>query len=214
MKESNLEQPKPKSELGYELLSSGAVSANEVIRRANAGALLENDGAKLAAALETLRSAMNRLEGTDDFEEAHRALDTVGRAQNQIFPSSCLFSYEDGNYIDKCPVSLAHTRVGVSIGVIIRESECSVCGRDPEDCAHVSGRTYGGIFCSRIVKRFDADHVALVETPDFPDARVTASVVDMARFQAAFGDDFVPGTQVTCDRCLTDCAGVHRPLRR
>lgn len=214
LKESNLERTNPKTDRGRELLVAGGNAANAVIRRAKAGKLLDEDAAELARALETLRSATNWLEGSELFDVAHVALDTAGRARRHFFPADCAFEYEDGHYTQTCPVSLAHNRLGMSIGGVIRESQCSICGEDPEDCSHVSGRTYGGEVCVRIIHKFDLDHVALVATPDFPDARIMSAPVDLSDIKSVLGDVFVPGMTVTCDRCLTDCQGVSRPFQQ
>lgn len=103
--------------------------------------------------------------------------------------------------------------MGMSIGAIVEESECSVCGLDPEDCTHISGRYYEGEECVRVIKRFSLDHVAFVEQPDFPDARVMSSPVDMEYIRSVLGDKFTPGMDVFCDRCLSPCHGVRWPLR-
>lgn len=189
--------------------------ANEVVARKLAGTEAGSDAKALGGALETLRSATNWLEDTEEFEAAHQALDHFGRVRRLAFPGDCALVYEDGAYHQRCPVALAHNRMGVSIGAIIEESECSICGLDPDDdaCQHISGRTYDGQECGVIVKKFSLDHVALVERPDFPDARMTSFPLDMTEMREELGDAFTPGVQVTCDRCLSDCAGVYWPLR-
>lgn len=67
----------------------------------------------------------------------------------------------------------------MSAAIIIRESECSICGQDPEDCEHISGRIYNGERCHRIVTRADVDHIAVVSRPNHFDARITHMSVDV-----------------------------------
>ena len=205
-----------KSDHGRSLLAQGITVANEVVRRKLAGTQSGNDAAVLGGALETLRSATNWLEDTEEFEVAHQALDHFGRVRRRVFPDECALAYRDGSYHQRCPVALAHNRMGVSIGAIIEESECSVCGLEPDDdaCSHISGRFYDGQECGVIVRKFSMDHVALVEKPDFPDARLTSWPLDLGEMCEELGHAFTPGMQVTCDRCLSDCPGVYWPMRR
>lgn len=185
-----------------------------VVGRYLAGTSASSDAALLDTALATLRSATNWLEGSESFELAHKVLDQAGRARRVLFRRGCAFVFEDGAYHQRCPVALGHSRMGVSIGAIIEESECSVCGLDPEDCIHISGRYYQGQECVRVIKRFSLDHVAFVEQPDFPDARIMSFPVDIEDIRSILGEKFIPGMEVFCDRCLSSCDGVHRPMRR
>lgn len=203
-----------KRERGLALLSEGLSAANEVILRAKAQTSLDGDAAALSSALATLRSATNWLETTESFDNAHDALDQAGRARRLLFPHDCTLLYEDGQYHQNCPVALAHNRIGMSVGGTIDVSECSICGQDPEDCPHISGRLYDDVECFRIIKKFSLDHVALVESPDFPDARLMSAPFDSAEIRDVLGDEFVIGTQVSCDRCLSECSGVAWPFRK
>jgi hypothetical protein len=124
----------------------------------------------------------------------------------------CELPYEEGSYQLKCPVALAHVRIGISIGAIIEESECSICGDDPDNCIHISGREYDGERCATVVMKARLEHAALVARPDFPDARVTAMPMPMDYIRSELGESFVPGTILFCDRCLSDCAGIADPM--
>lgn len=153
---------------------------------------------------------MNWLEDTADFETAHQRLDQAGELQRRHFRDRCRLTFKDGGYFQECSVSLAHSRVGLSIGGIIRESECSICHQDPDDCEHIPGRAYGGEECSRVIKQFDLQEVSLVDRPNVPDARIEGMSVDIADIRAELGDRFQVGMDVLCDRCLTPCDGVSR----
>jgi hypothetical protein len=61
-------------------------------------------------------------------------LDKAGALARTEFPEGCGLPYEKGTYFMDCPVALAHYRVGMSIGFIARAVECSICGRDPDEC--------------------------------------------------------------------------------
>ncbi len=166
----------------------------------------------LSGSLRSLRSAMNWLEDTPDFETAHQRLDGAGGLQRRHFPKNCRLTFKDDAYFQECPVALAHNRVGLSVGAVIRESECSICHRDPDDCPHISGRVYDGDVCVRIIKRFDVDEVSFVGRPNMPDARIQSMWVEMAELREALGDSFRDGMDVFCDRCLKPCHGVKRPF--
>lgn len=158
-------------------------------------------------ALSVFRSAMNWLEDTDRFEEAHRRLDAAGVFVRRNF--GCQLHQEGTYYEQRCPVALAHNRIGLSPGLVIRESQCSICGLSPADCAHVTGRTYDGEFCARRITKADVLEVSLVNRPSQPDARITAMSVDNAELAAALGPSWRPGVPVSCDRCLSPCDGVY-----
>lgn len=176
----------------------------------------EEDETNLREALHTLRSAMNWLEGTKDFERAHETLDGAGTLAREVFPVGCLFPYRDGTYFTECPVALAHNRSGMSIGFVARAAECSICGQDPEDCPHISGRLYDGERCVRIITDLDLLEVSLVARPAQPDARIMSMSIDMKDLREDLGEDlgeeFTPGVPVTCDRCLSPCDGVVYPF--
>ena len=166
----------------------------------------------LRSSFEILRSAMNWLEGTSHFELAHRRLDDAGALARQTFPEGCHLTFEGQIYYQECPVALAHTRVGMSPGYIVREAECSICGKDPEDCRHIRGRVYDGQRCVRILKQLDLLEVSVVSRPAQPDARFTKQSVGRDELVAGLGEAFNPGEPVPCDRCLGRCPGVSRPF--
>ena len=61
----------------------------------------------------------------------------------------------------------------VSVGAIIHEQECSICGEDYDECEHFAGKPYMGEFCHVIIKHASADHLSIVETPADKRCRVT-----------------------------------------
>lgn len=100
----------------------------------------------------------------------------------------------------------------MSIGGIIRGVECSICGLDPEDCEHITGRAYGDEVCHRIITDIDLQEISLVGRPEQPDARVTSVSIDSREIQAALGPAWHPGMPVSCDRCLNGCSGISDPF--
>lgn len=200
-----------KTEAALRLSKVAHESVEHVANRCIYGARSEQDGDLLATAISQQLQALNRLEDTPYFESAHRRLDYAGRIQRIFFPNRCQFARSGVNYTQKCPVDVGHLRLGVSVGMIVRESECSICGLDPEDCFHVSGRAYDGEDCYRIIKRADLDHVAIVRRPDFHDARLTERPVSTDKLIDLLGADFVPGMEVRCNRCLDKCRGLDNP---
>lgn len=169
---------------------------------------------KVRAAMPLLRSAMDWLEDTPHFDEAHRRLDVLGAAARAHFPQGCALTFRNGGYFQECPVALAHTRVGLSPGYIVRRAECGICGADPEHCPHIRGRTYDGAVCVRRLVELDLLEVSFVGRPAQPDARVMSVSVPTPKRRAArtaaAGDD---GEHVRlCDMCTAPCEGVARPL--
>jgi hypothetical protein len=196
------------TEAGLRLFKDAHQSVRDVSERCLSGSRSEDDADLLAVAIAQQLQALNRLEDTPHFDSAHRQLDYAGRVQRVFFPERCRFARTGTSYTQKCPVDIGHVRLGVSVSMIIREAECSICGLDPEDCFHISGRVYDGKDCYRIIKRADLDHVAIVKRPDFPDARLTERPVSTNDLIRALGNNFTPGMEVRCNRCLDRCGGV------
>lgn len=157
------------------------------------------------------RSALDWLEDTPQFEVAHGLLDRIGRLARTVFPKACVLEYrDDGQYYDTCPISLAHSRVGMSIAYVIKKSECGICGMDPWDCMHIKGRVYDGQVCTRHIIDAEVIEMSIVSRPAHPDARFWAMSVDRGDLRESLGDAFHPGVVVNCDRCLSHCPGVNR----
>jgi hypothetical protein len=163
--------------------------------------------AKARSSAKTLRSAMDWLEDTEHFEEAHRALDQTGRFIRQNF--GCRLAFQDGTYRQNCPVALAHNRIGMSIGAIVKKVSCSICRRDPRDCSHITGRSYDGNRCVRIIEEAELLEVSFVDRPSMPDARIMSITISDSELREQFGPKFQPGIPLSCDRCLSDCGGVE-----
>jgi hypothetical protein len=157
-------------------------------------------------ALATLRRAMDWLEDSPGFEEAHRILDLGGEYVRRTF--GCELHWNGRAYHQRCPVALAHVRVGMSIAYVARERHCSICEEDPDECAHIRGRIYDGKLCVSVVTGADLLEVSLVSRPVDLDARIESMSVPSALLRADLGHAFRPGVRVSCDRCLGPCAGV------
>lgn len=169
-------------------------------------------GERLRRLLGALRSAMNWLEDTSYFEEAHALMDRAGRLARMHFADDCHLTFEGDSYFMECPVALAHNRVGMSPGMRVVQSECSICGLDPDDCMHITGREYEGHTCYRRITEVDLLEISLVGRPAQPDARIMKMSVDERDIRQALGSQYERGVPVLCDRCLSKCAGVVRPF--
>lgn len=166
----------------------------------------------LRDSLQGFRSAMNWLEDTPAFEVAHQRLDAAGRLAREAFSRGCQVAYRDGAYFQECPAALAHNRVGLSPGILVRAAECSICRNDPEDCSHITGRVYAGEKCVRVITSAEILEVSLVGRPASPDARFQSVSVPLEDLQERLGAQLSLGTAVTCDLCLSNCTGVVRPF--
>jgi len=65
-----------------------------------------------------------------------------------------------------------------------------------------------------MIQEMDVHEVSLVNKPAQPEARITQISISASELQAELGDGFVPGMEVSCDKCLRPCGGVikHEPL--
>ncbi len=187
-------------------------------------------------ALKEFWAAMNWLEGTPEFEVAHYRLDEAGRWIRQTF--GCRLTREGMDYSRTCPADLAHIRAGMSPGMKNVIRECTVCGQDPRSptCRHILGRTYpatrrvvggrcnlcnaaacghhdgerGDVYCSHWITSAEIDEISLVPRPAQPMARIYRVSVPTTELVATLGPrGWMPGMDVSCDRCLTACHGVR-----
>lgn len=188
-------------------------------------------------ALRKLRSALDWAEDTELEAPTHQTLDDAGAWVRRSF--GCQVPHDGAKYWLDCPVQLAHTRIGLSVGGTAHKI-CSLCGNDLADCPHVPGQRYGvpggtldlgwcRVCMSRdncehlatetysasavsIVDRMDLEEVSFVGKPAIPDARVERESLPIEDLAKALGPDFQPGTDLACDYCLHPCPGLHRPF--
>ena len=57
------------------------------------------------------------------------------------------------------------SQVFLSVGIIVKRLECSICGYEYEDCEHLIGKPYMGQFCSVIIHKAELEEVSIVEKP-------------------------------------------------
>jgi hypothetical protein len=183
-------------------------------------------------ALEFFARSLDWAEDTDEEEEAHRLMDEAGGWVRRTF--GCLLWRSGTEYRQRCPVALAHNRIGMSVGgTAVRV--CSLCGEDFSECEHMPGTAYmvpGGdsglgwcrvclqescdhkptqqyrVSVIAIIKHMDVQEISLVPKPAHPEARVLEMGILVSDLQQVLGDDFIPGSEVSCDRCLRPCDGL------
>ena len=83
--------------------------------------------------------------------------------------------YIYGGYIGKLHLLeklLFPPPVFLSPGIVVKESECSICGSDYGNCDHITGRPYMGKLCEQIVKAMEVLEVSMVSSPASKHARV------------------------------------------
>jgi len=61
-----------------------------------------------------------------------------------------------------------------SLGLVARSSKCSICGGEYGECGHISGRSYMGELCSRILNEIEIREISFVFNPANKHARITA----------------------------------------
>jgi hypothetical protein len=160
------------------------------------------------SSLAGLASSLNWLEDTDEFDEAHRLLDLAGEYVRRTF--GCSLHWTGSGYEQRCPVAIAHKRIGVSPEIVLDGWDCTICGSDAETCEHIAGRVYDGEPCARSARGpMRVLGVAWVTRPDQPDARLTALPVSTEALRSAMPPEWQPGAPVSCDRCLLPCEGVE-----
>jgi len=176
-------------------------------------------------------SAFWNAEDTEFESDTHEEMDFYGKWVRTTF--GCSLTFESGNHYQRCPVAIAHKRLGMSVGFTVRQRICSICGNDwadcphspnklydvpggpeqdgrcricrEEDCAeHLSGQTYQ-MPPIAIVTEADLNEISFVRRPAYPDARPTSLPVDTS----ALGSSLPAGARINCNRCMLPCAGIE-----
>jgi hypothetical protein len=177
-------------------------------------------------------SAFWNAEDTELESVTHREMDDYGRWVRTTF--GCHLTYESGTYHQRCPVAIAHKRVGMSMGFTVRQRICSICGDDWADCPHspkelydvpggldekgkchvcaaehcaehLPGQTYRTPPIAIVTEIEDLHEVSFVRKPAQPDARPTSFPVDTTHLDPSFE----PGTIINCNRCIRPCEGIE-----
>jgi hypothetical protein len=177
-------------------------------------------------------------EDTPMEDAQHALMHEIGRYTRTTF--GCQIPFENGSYSHRCPIRIAHKRMGASVGYIATPI-CSICGEDLSECPHRQGRTYwvrGGVGPSghcpvclgesecghksdrlyrvgvaRLITQAELREVSWVDRPAQPEARLTALPIDNGNLQYAFGPKFAIGMPLSCDFCLNACDGIEEPFR-
>lgn len=136
-------------------------------------------------ALATLRRAMDWLEDLPEFEEAHQVPTSPGEYVRRTLGWE--LHREGREYKQRCPVALAHVRVGMSVAYVARERHCLVCGKTRHGRPHIRGRLYTGQLCVSVVTQADLLEVSLVSRPVHLDARIEAMSVPHETLRADLG---------------------------
>jgi len=59
-----------------------------------------------------------------------------------------------------------------SPGILVKRIECSICGKETQDCSHIKGRAYDGEMCVWIMKDVEIQELSLVTNPEDPRCRM------------------------------------------
>lgn len=188
-------------------------------------------------ALGLFARSLDWAEDSPDENEAHQLMDNAGWWVRTTF--GCQLGRAGSGYRQRYPVAFAHNRIGLSVGgTAVRV--CSICGADFSECEHLPGTAYmvpGGPdplgWCTvclkeacehvpdqqyrvsviaRITER-SVDEVSPVPKPANPECRILEMSILTSDLVEALGSEFVPGSEVSCDRCLYECGGLikHDP---
>lgn len=209
--------------------------AREILEQRHGSSAAGQAEADARRALAAYRASLDWAEDSDLEDEAHRQLDLAGRWVRETF--GCWVERSGTEYKQTCPVALGHNRIGLSIGGTASIRTCSLCGEDVSECEHLPGTAYlvpGGpndLGWCRVCLKEECDHlpteihrasvvsiiremevveVSIVHKPAHPEARLHAVSIGLSQLQAALGDLFEPGMDVSCDRCLPACDGLTR----
>jgi len=193
--------------------------------------------AEARIALDRIVRAFWWAEETPMEEDQHQLMHQMGRWTRRNF--GCWLHFDGSSYKHRCPVRIAHKRIGNSIGFTAQRI-CSLCGEDLSECPHRRGRTYwvrGGRWAGgacRVCLREDCRHrpdrlyragvvsiiknievlreVSFVRRPAQPEARLVELPISTEALRTALGPGFKVGMPVSCDKCLGECEGIEDPF--
>lgn len=57
------------------------------------------------------------------------------------------------------------SQVFLSVGTVVDQLKCSICGEDYDQCQHLVGLPYMGEMCNTIIANAELDHIAIVDRP-------------------------------------------------
>jgi hypothetical protein len=199
------------------------------------------DHAPAAAEAEARRAigaaakAFWRAEDTEYEDREHDLMHDLGRWTRQTF--GCSVSFDGKEYKQRCPIAIAHKRLGFSIA-FVADRICSICGGDLSECPHLRHRAYwvrGGLGpsgqCPVCLSEQECSHrndhlyrvsvvsiireirelpsVSLVSRPAMPEARLTELPISNEDLVRSLGHRFRPGMPLSCDECLRPCKGFE-----
>ena len=119
-----------------------------------------NEREVLSSALENLEKA---LKCNPYWAEYLESQSKIGTYLHQNY--GCDVSTNGKTWSTSCySVPKALGLFGVSPGMTM-DFQCSICGRDPIDCEHVPGKTYGGQIAVKVAKNFAFEELSIVDEP-------------------------------------------------
>jgi hypothetical protein len=202
---------------------------------ANAKTLLSHDrsnaDAEARSAIDSVVRAFWWAEDTGMEEKQHLLMHKIGRWTRRNL--GCQLHFDGAKYSHRCPIRIAHKRIGLSPGYV-GQCICSICGADLSECEHIVGRSYwvrGGPVADgpcrvcfktncghksdrlyrasvvKIIREAELREASFVSRPANPEARLLELPVDSPKLVTALSPGFEMGMRVSCDKCLDQCWG-------
>lgn len=110
-------------------------------------------------------------------------------------------------YYSTCPNHLIKFDFGFSLRTI-EEHVCSICGKPPIECDHLTGEVYDGVEAKTRHKVVDMITADWVKEPEMPFARVREKLIPREQVEKALGTDPIikklayGNAILNCDDCL------------
>jgi hypothetical protein len=78
-------------------------------------------------------------------------------------------------HLDLLEIILFPRQMFSSVGMIVSEAVCSICGEEYGECNHLKGKAYMGEMCVRIIKHIASlEEVSIVDNPANKHCRITS----------------------------------------
>lgn len=181
-------------------------------------------------------NADDRARLVDLCQRSHHLAHSIGEIHGGLY--GCKARYDDGHWMEDCPVRLMHIPLGFSAGFSSRKV-CSVCSKPLMTCAHVLGELYevnmardstgrcsvcderdcrhvvGELLTARAHARVveaDLHEVSLVPRPRDPRCRIESVEIDPATFVRRLGRMPAPEEEVWLHACMYPCRSSIRSV--
>ncbi|MGM7881149.1 hypothetical protein [Pectobacterium versatile] len=140
-------------------------------------------------------------------DEIFNIMHKIGHHLREKYGCAFDFCENRSQYYSKCPNHLIQFEFGFSLRAI-EEPVCSICGKNPIECDHLTGEIYDGVEAKTYNRLVDIITADRVKEPEMPFARIRErlfpreSIVKGLSQDPIIGNLYYGKAVLNCDHCL------------